>query len=186
MFTDISDHFPIFTINNATEINESVKKVKRRSYNKGNCEMFKTEVQNFDWNQIYDISGCQEAFSFFHKQFKSLYDKCFPIKETKVSYVNRKPWLTVGLKNSIKIKNLLYMKYKRYKSDHVLIVYKNYKNRLTNLLRTAEKEHFHQLLQVNKSKLRKSWTIIKGVINKKVSHCNNQKFVIENEIVTDE
>ena len=185
MFTDISDHFPIFTVNNLTKIDNSVKTVNRRSYNKLNSEKFKTEIQNFDWNQIYNFTDCQEAFSFFHKHFKSLYDKCFPIRKTKLSYVNKKPWLTLGLKNSIKVKNQLFMKYKRSKSDNSLIIYKTYQKRLTSLLRKAEKEHFHQLLDVNKTNLRKSWTIIKSIINKRASHSTNAKFVIENEIVTD-
>ena len=52
----------------------------------------------------------QAAFTKFHKLYKSMYDKAFPVIKVKFKYNNRKPWLSDELKDSIKLKNKLYKK----------------------------------------------------------------------------
>ena len=61
---------------------------------------------------------CQDAFTYFHKIFSDLYEECFPRVKIKIGYRNRKPWLTSGLKKSIKVKNKLYVKSIKIPSDY--------------------------------------------------------------------
>ena len=60
-------------------------------------------------------SECQQGYSMFHKKFIKMDNDCFPVKTFSVErkYQNRKPWLTDGMKNSIKYKSKLYIKYKK-------------------------------------------------------------------------
>jgi hypothetical protein len=185
MFTDISDHFPIFSVNKTQNVANCQKYHSCRSYTQFNYEKFQHEVNTFDWNKIYDFNDCQEAFTFFHTNFKNIHDQCFPLKQVKVGYSNRKPWLSRGLKNSIKMKNKLYLKYRNCGNENSYQIYKKYRNQLNSLLRKAEKEHFHNLLEKNKSNLKKSWSIIKDVINKKSSDHVNEKFIIDDKTETD-
>ena len=187
LFTDLSDHFPVFTINKACNEEVIQKYINKRSYSQQNHNRFIQEIDEFNWDQIYNLESCQDAFTFFHTNLKSIYEKSFPLKTFKVGYLNRKPWLTTGLKNSIKVKNKLYMKSKKYKSEYLDNKYKLYKKQLSKLLKIAEKQHYHHLLESNKRNLKKSWAIIKDVIGKKKienSNCNKE-FLIDGRIVSD-
>ena len=46
------------------------------------------------------------------------------------------------------------------------IIYRVYKNKLQRLLKAAEKMYYQDLLVKYKDNLKKSWSIIKGTINK--------------------
>ena len=97
-----------------------------------------------------------------------IHDQCFPITKIKTKYNNRKPWLTEGLRSSIKSKNKLYRKYKKVDSVANETTHKLYKNKLKKCLISAEKSYYFELIKKHKNNLRKSWNVIKSIINKAV------------------
>ena len=106
LYTDISDHFPIFYIDYSSKISMSPKFIKKRCFSPDNIEKFKNECDSHNWNQVLESNDPQDAFTSFHNIFINLYDTCFPIKTIKLSYRNRKPWLTDGLSCLTKIKQI--------------------------------------------------------------------------------
>ena len=78
------------------------------------------------------------------------------------------------LKKSIKLKNKLYKESKKSPTEANVRQYKNYKCELASQLKREEKRYYQSKILENKSNLRKTWSIIKTVINKnkcsKVSH----------------
>ena len=98
---------------------------------------------------------------------------------------NRKAWLTEGLKQSIKFKNKLYVKYINKPSSFNHKHYKMYRNKLHQVLRTAERNHYDTLLIQHKGNIRKSWSIIKEVITKKKQMHKSSKFFIDNKFTSD-
>ena len=50
----------------------------------------------------------QEAYTLFSNTLKKQYNMCFPKIKITGTYRNRLPWLTDGLRASIKMKNRLY------------------------------------------------------------------------------
>ena len=97
--------------------------------------------------------------------FLRLYDANFPKRKIELKYNNRKPWLSEGLKNSIKTKNKLYVKYVKIRSVYNEINYKTFRNKLKHILHIAEKKHYTDTLEANKNNMKKTWTILKGVMN---------------------
>ena len=77
-----------------------------------------------------------------------------------------KPWLSAALKQSIKEKNKLFVVLKKQNDEEKVIYIKKYRNKLNQLIRFAERKHYHDLLIEHKSNIKKSWQIIKSVINK--------------------
>ena len=58
----------------------------------------------------------------------------------------------------------------RYRGENPgnnLAEYKRYRNRLNHVLRAAERKHYNEQIIKHKSNLKKTWGIIKEVINKK-------------------
>ena len=88
-------------------------------------------------------------------------------------------------KKSIKIKNCLFKRYKKYENIELGKKYREYRNKLNGLLRSAEKEHHATLLDMNKSNLPNSWRILKEVINKKKRSTVSPKFILNNSVITD-
>ena len=83
------------------------------------------------------------------------------------NYKTRKPWLTNGMKCSLKHKNKLYAHYKKYPSQSNKKLYEEYRNMLTRLLRRTERTYYDKLLIDDTNNMKKTWSIVKDVINKK-------------------
>ena len=75
-------------------------------------------------------------------------------------YSNRKPWLSEGLKNSIRHKNKLYVKCKKVKSAFNEEQYKTYRRKLQQLMKVAEKHYYHDLIFKYSYDMKKSWGIM--------------------------
>ena len=69
--------------------------------------------------------------------------------------------------------------------DEICAQYKIYRNKLHYLLRAAERCHYQNLLYEHKSNVKKSWQIIKMVINKKKSNLVCTKFRCNDSIIND-
>ena len=89
------------------------------------------------------------------------------------------------MKTSIKTKNKLYRRYKNTRNPEHELQYKQYRNKLNKLLFEAEKDHYEKLLNENRNNLRKSWRILKDVINKKKVTSSCSKFVVSGKTTTD-
>ena len=100
-------------------------------------------------------------------------------------YKSRKPWLSNGLIKSIKIKHKLYVKYLRRPTLTNRLLYKQFRNKLNMLMHRVEREYYDKELLIHKNNLRKSWEIIKDVINIKKKIDLPDKFNIDDDMVTD-
>ena len=146
---------------------------------------FGDELATMRWDKVLDDNNVETAFSTFHGTFKSIYDKVFPLKRIKLNnYSNRKQWLSLGLKNSIKCKNKLYIKYMRHPTTPNEQLYKKYRNNLHILLKQAEKDHYDVSYNNSKSNIITSWKIIKGIINKNKCSRIVNKYIINSAQTT--
>ena len=98
--------------------------------------------------------------------FFEIYDACFPLQMSHIRYNSSKPWLTSGLRATIKQKNKLFLHSKKYPEDENIRKYVKCRNKLNHLLRIVEKQYYQELIETNKSNLGKTWKIIKQIINK--------------------
>ena len=185
LYTDISDHFPIFYIDYSSSVDNTEQFATRRLYNENNKKKFCKQISEYNWDNVLLCTDSQESFSTFHKEFSYIYNSCFPSKILKLNYRNRKIWLTNGMKESIKIKNKLYRKCKKYPSPENEQRYKSYRNKLNSLLKLAEKKHYEMLIEENKNNLRNTWRVIKEVVNKHKTPSPNLRFLVHNKITCD-
>ena len=107
------------------------------------------------------------------------------INRVKIRYRNRLPWLSDGLKASIKHKNKLYLISLKHPTLYNISKYKQYKNKLISLLKIEEKHFYQSQIVQNKNNIRKVWTIVKEVINKKRITRNSKQFVINDQVTMD-
>ena len=60
-----------------------------------------------------------------------------------------------------------------------------YRNKLNHILRSAERKYYQDLLIKHKANVKKSWQIIKGIINKRKYRINDTKFKHNGAIIED-
>ena len=167
LFTDISDHFPVFSVFTNSYLNKQDSLQKTRDLSETNVKHFCDKLRQFNWDFILNENNGQIAFLHFFELFCKTYCECFPLKTTKNNYKNRIAWLTVGLKKSIAVKNHLYVKSKRNPSDINIANYKNYKSQLNKSLRLAGRQYYSEKIESNRNNFKKFWSVLKEVINKK-------------------
>ena len=144
-----------------------------------------SRIHNMDWSFLDSFGQCQSYFSNFLRVFKKMYEESFPLTRVKIRYRNRLPWLSDGLKASIKYKNKLYLISLKHPTLYNISKYKQYKNKLISLLKIEEKHFYQSQIVQNKNNLRKVWTIVKEVINKKRITRNSKQFVINDQVTMD-
>ena len=183
----ISDHYGIFHVTGASCVNAAEENpIMKRDMSSKNTQIFISEISRIDWSCVTEIDDTQLAFSEFHEIINKKYNCCFPFKKQKKVYFNCKPWLTAALKQSIKTRNKLFIT--RYKGRNVAencAHYKLFRNRLDNILRSAERQYYYDRLCEYKSNLRNSWQVIKFIINKRKSRPANNSFVCIGNTIED-
>ena len=60
-------------------------------------------------------------------------------------------------------------------------MYKSYKNKLNHILKCAEKKYYSDLLDSNKDNIKKTWQIMKNIINKNKSKKVQEKVKLNDE-----
>ena len=185
LYTDITDHFPVFYIDTSVSLSINDSIIRKRVYSDENVNKFNSRLSSTDWTSVLSANDAQEAYSNFNDIMSKMYNECFPIREFKLGYLTRKPWLSEGMKRQIKIKNRLYRRHLRSHDPVYHTIYKRFRNILNKKLLLAEKAHYDKLINENKQNLRKSWKILKEIINKKKGSARYSKFIVNNSITTD-
>ena len=186
LVTDISDHFPIFHIGTSSKRKPIERFIVKRTVNEKNKECFIENLRKVDWNSLISSGHAQIAFSEFHKNFIGIFDKSFPKRRVKIYHNKRIRKLSDELKEAIKIKNKLYYKSLKFKSSYNQQMYSIHRNKVSKLKQQEERKHIATLLEANKANLRKTWAILKSVINKKRDKRVQTRFRLANhDIITD-
>ena len=71
-----------------------------------------------------------------------------------------KPWITAGILKSIRKKNNLYKRMHKTKSPNIETKYKLYKNKLTTIIRKAERQYYANKLQEMKCNISRTWKLL--------------------------
>ncbi|XP_065639761.1 uncharacterized protein LOC136072559 [Hydra vulgaris] len=146
--TDISDHFPIFlTIHTVSSNNpERQNIIKKRVFNESNIKSFQYQLSLLHWKHINFNEDANTIYNKFFDTLFSIYDANFPLCEkiTKIKTLNS-PWITKGLKKSSKIKQKLYIKYLKTKSNENQQKYKNYQHLFEKIRKKFKKKIIIQI-----------------------------------------
>lgn len=189
--TDVSDHFPIYTITKKKicDLKSHQKRIYCRKYNEKAILNFKADLREQDWSLI-EREGCpNKAFFEFDSIFLRLYDHHFPLVEVKIKEKSLlSPWITKGIKRSSKMKQLLYDKFLKKRDDASLKAYKDYKKSFENVKKHSKYLYYQENLEKHKSDIRRTWQIIKEIVGR-VKVKNNQlpsRIVKNDEVLTNE
>ena len=172
LINDLSDHLPVFTVCDYVRVvRRSTKYYKYvRQVNDKAISTFNEELSQQDWNHIIGIKDVNVAYDNFIHIFTNLYNKHCPVKKLCFNdgKVVTKPWITKGLAKACKKKNRLYKDFLCNRTQLACQKYKAYKNKLTTVLRYAEKNYYTSKLESQKNNIKGTWQTLKALLKKNV------------------
>ena len=172
LWSDISDHLPIFQITNCSLKPKTKSSVYHKrlitTHNKV-IENFRSHLCSIDWD-FSQSSSSNELYSSFMDCFYPIYETCFPVKIITVNQNSKaKPWFTSGLQNSCRRKYTLYKQCCHNPTAANKAIYTKFRNKYNYLIKLYRKKYYHNKLSSISSSLKQTWSLIKSIISSKHS-----------------
>ena len=166
LYTDISDHFPIFSIVQK-KINHHPQK-KPSHYPRVNVSALKADLLGEDFTDVMNSNDVNVSYDRF---MNILSEKCkkhtVMVHSYKKKNVPRKPWITPGIIRSMNRRDKLFAKYRKTNSPTDKLKYNELRNRVIRIQRASKSAYMAKRLATYKNDLQKTWRILNGIIGKK-------------------
>ena len=163
LITDVSDHFSQFCILTSTRDKIKQKQIKKRDLSHFNPDSLNSDLATIDWSCIIKThaNNVDELFSTFYRNFNKIINKHAPIKTLSQRRIKQfsKPWITKGIRTSIKEKNRLYQIGDQEK-------YKYYRNKICSLTRLSKKRYYCAFFNYTLNNMKKTWRGINKLLNR--------------------
>lgn len=165
VISDISDHFTQFCIMRSpgTKLRSREKRYIR-DYSHFSEDNFLRDLSDVKWQDLTSEreQNVDKLFSTFYNKLNKVVNRHAPFKPISKRKMKTllKPWITKGIRKSIRTKNKLLALGDREQ-------YKLYRNKISNLTRLSKKLYFHQYFQDNINNAKKTWEGINNLINRR-------------------
>ena len=90
-------------------------------------------MRNANWTPVYKSYDVNESLTRFFHTFNNISNSHAPLKSINIKNKSDKPWVTNGLRKSIKIRNELYKKRLTTQNIYYRKQYKIYRNRIASI-----------------------------------------------------
>ena len=159
-------HFSQFCIFQSFIETTRPAKITIRDYSKYSEQRFLQDLSQLHWESLLSGSDVDKLFSTFYNKLNKLINKHAPLRSLSKRKIKRlsKPWITKGIRKSIRIKNELFFSGDRDK-------YKFYRNKILHLSRISKRTfYFHNYFIQNVNNMKKTWEGINALIRHKKSN----------------
>ena len=158
--SDITDHLSQFCIFQSSIVTSQPAKITFRDYSKYSEQRFLQDLSQLHWESLLSGSDVDKLFSTFYNMLNKLINKHALLRLLSKRKIKRlsKPWITKGIRKSIRIKNELFFSGDRGK-------YKFYRNKILHLSRTSKRTLYHNYFTQNVCNMKKTWEGINALIS---------------------
>ena len=188
ILSDVSDHFSTLTkISNARNYYKHEKDVYKRKFKISEKEEINLlgDLKNFfNSPPIQCLQACPNVMAKIITQaYQNAINKYFPLKKVPKRALKfiAKPWLTRGLKISIRNKNKLRVKLKNKYSEEAEKYFKRYRNVLTKLKFKAFNKYYTEKAASARNNISKSWAIVNEITKRKRRQNTKISSIYDNE-----
>ena len=186
----LSDHIPNFLFMDDTDYRiKTGGSIFKRDMSSFNQDKFHQDLNNPLVQDTIKIAiNTNTKYEILHKHIINTLDDHAPYKKLSRKDIKQKqkPWITVGILNSIAIKNKLYKKFIKFKERNFYIEYKSYRDKINHLIRKSKRNYYNNFFTSNVNNIKKIWSGINSLTNRKTRNKNeNICLNINKEIVSD-
>ena len=161
--SDISDHYSQFCITPSEKDYFKRCKKKFRKVTIFAEGEFVKELSKIDLEACFaEPNNVDKIFSSLYRKINYIVNKVAPLKtlNKRSSKIISKPWITKGIRESIRIKNQLFLSGKKER-------YRYYRNKIVTLIRISKKTYYASFFEMNMKNTRKTWSAINSLIHNK-------------------
>ena len=185
LITDITDHLPNFTF-----LDIKTPTIKKRPFTrlftKNKIKSFNdnlnSEASLIADNELHDVNN---SYAIFSANYFKLFDKYFPYVRISRKAFRDKPYITSGIKVSIKTRNRLYKKYLDNPSEVNKVIWKRFRNKTSETIKRAEELYFKNILNNHTNGTKKLWNTFGKILNKnKIKHKRINSLLINDKKIT--
>ena len=190
LICNLSDHLPNFVI-----VDINIKNIRDRPFirifSPDKINEFNNNLANemndlnHKLNQTLHPDDVNGIYAEFYLQYKRLLDKYFPKAKMSRKKAKDKLWITAGIKNSIKNRNLLFKKYISNKTDANEKKWKTYRNNLVSIIRAAESTHYKNLITKHNNDCKAMWKVFGKIIKNKTTSTKVTKLKTQGKSIYD-
>ena len=183
---EISDHLPNFMI-----LNINAPSIKDRPFIrlfsdrrvKNFKENLSSEAPLLHENEAIEINSTYDIFS---HNYITLYNKYFPYVKQSIKSFKDKPYITSGIKVSIRHRNKLYNKYLENPNKVNEASWKTFRNKTNQIIIRSREHYYSKILSAQNNNSRNLWKTFGAILNKnKIKHKNISSLNINNENISD-
>jgi len=167
-------------------------KMYKRDYSRLDNEALISEVSKVNWSEVLfnesEVSDVNTVFQNFYLCISELINKHAPLSKLTRKEIKSlsKPWVTPGIKVSIRLKEKFYKRFLETRSIYFLTKYKFYRNKITQLLKVSKQNYYHNYFIANSKNIKKTWAGIKELITLKPNEFNSpSNTVVGNNVIND-
>ena len=167
LINDISDHLPtVCIIPSMIHSKKEPVVVASRDTRPKNMKALKRQLSAIDWNELTKSESCSENLETFTNILSDTINRCTPECTRHINHkrLQREPWLTPGLKQSIDKNKRLYGE--SLKSNITHDMYKTYNSTLRKTLRKAKTSFYKDKCREFKTQMKKLWKLINEIAGK--------------------
>ena len=171
LIVDIADHLQNFSFLDIKSYpiknRPSVRLFTQSKINHFN-ENLMSELPLVSSNELTDVNS---SFDTFSTNFLTLFDKYFPYVRISRKAFKDKPYITSGIKVSIRHKNKLFKKYLNNPNEINRAAFKQFRNKTNEIIKRAEAFYYRKLLSDHSNSSRTLWKTFGRILNdKKIQH----------------
>ena len=164
-------------------------KVFQRDYSNFDKQALVTDIQSINWDvllrDVYEPSG---MFDGLNNKISEVIDTHIPIKQLSRQELKSrsKPWVTSGIRTSIRVENGLFKKFLKAKSTYYHARVEFYRNKLNHLTKLSNRSYYNNFFSIHVNNGKRIWQGIKEIVQ--INPQVNQsicKMVLENCEITD-
>ena len=171
LITDISDHLP-----NILFMDLAIKSINERPLIRlftpqkisEYLEKSKNEKPLISYENNININdnNLQNTYMELDTNFLELFNKYFPLIRQSRKQFKDKPYVTSGIKESIKSRNALYKAYIANPTEANETIWKQKKNRIVDILRKSESDYYATIINNHAESSKMLWKTMGNILNK--------------------
>ena len=173
----ITDHLPNFLI--ITELDVSLRTnaiTYKRNYSQFNKNKFLKSIEALKLDDLISSKPTtDEKYNSFHDKLLETIDMHAPyanLLKRKIKQ-NAKPWITYGIRKSIRKKNKYYGLFIKRNDTSIFLKYKH-RNKINHLIKLSKKNHYLNYFNRFKSNMKRMWQGIRCIMNVGNSSLRNE------------
>uniref|UniRef100_A0A8D8QVA8 Tick transposon n=2 Tax=Cacopsylla melanoneura TaxID=428564 RepID=A0A8D8QVA8_9HEMI len=173
----ITDHYGIALNINKNDVTQD-NEIKRKEIKIIDYQKLNNTLENENWDDFYNEIDIHKKCKLLTNKLTTNISNCTTVKRIQSKYKPIKPWISIGLVTSIRVRDKLALKVRKHPENNRLKeYYKKYRTTLTKLIKKARTLHYKKEIEkIPTGEPRKLWSILHEITDKrKVKH--NIKYI---------